>query len=168
MSQESVKESLRSVQFLETVSEELLDQLAKICTLETYQAGDLVFRQGGEAESVYLVLSGTVALEICAAAVGCKRVLTLGHGEMLGWSPILEHGCFTATARCQSDVKVLRLPAAQLLAVCERHPALGYEFMKRAALSLAKRLSATRLQLMDVFGTEMPRVPDERSTPSAT
>ena len=35
------------------------------------------------------------------------------------------------------------------------------------ALALARRLNATRLQLLDVFGSQMARAPDER-TPEET
>jgi len=37
--------------------------------------------------------------------------------------------------------------------------------MKRTALALAKRLDATRLQLIDVYGNQMPHVPDDRLAP---
>jgi len=49
----------------------------------------------------------------------------------------------------------------QLLAICEQHPRFGYEFMKRAALALSRRLNATRLQLLDVYGGQMAGAPDE-------
>ena len=97
-----------------------------------------------------------------AAAVGCKRILTLGAGEMLGWSPVLKQQRLTATARALSDIQTVELDAAQVLAFCESEPRFGYEFMRRTSLALAKRLNATRLQLLDVFGSEMPPVPDER------
>jgi hypothetical protein len=40
------------------------------------------------------------------------------------------------------------------ISLCESDPRLGYELMRRTALALSKRLSAARLQLLDVFGAE--------------
>ena len=48
--------------------------------------------------------------------------------------------------------------ASQLASICEHNPRFGYEFMKRTALALATRLSATRLQLLDIFGDALPTV----------
>ena len=76
---------------------------------------------------------------------------------------MLEYGRLTATARAISDAQTIAFSGPQILAICEQNPRFGYEFMKRAALALAKRLNATRLQLLDVFGTQMPTATDERT-----
>ncbi len=115
------------------------------------------------ATTFYLLLEGTVSLEICAPAVGCKRILTIESGELLGLSPALGEPRMAATARALTDVLAVGLNAAGCLALCEAEPRFGYELMKRTALALAKRLSATRLQLLNVYGDEMPTVADERA-----
>ena len=51
--------------------------------------------------------------------------------------------------------------AGQIVTMCEHDPRFGYVFMRRAALALAKRLSATRMQLLDVFGGQMPSVAED-------
>ncbi|MCA9155961.1 MAG: cyclic nucleotide-binding domain-containing protein [Planctomycetales bacterium] len=159
----SLASQLRNSGFLGDLPDELLDALAGIGQARVFPDGAIIFRQGDPATQLYLVVDGQVALEICAAAVGCKRVLTVGAGELLGWSPVLEQGRLTATARALRAVKAIEFDGAKLLEVCERNPRLGYEFMRRVALALAKRLSATRLQLVDVYGSQMPAVGDPRT-----
>lgn len=158
-----VIETLRGIQFLRDLSDELIDQLAEVAQIVEFPAGTVIFRQGESASTLYLVVEGNVSLEVCAAGVGCKRILTVGSGELLGWSPVLEQGRLTATARAMSDAQAVAFSGPQILAICEQNPRFGYEFMKRAALALGKRLNATRLQLLDVFGTQMPAAADERS-----
>lgn len=68
----------------------------------------------------------------------------------------------TATARSLTKSQAIAMRGPQVLALCEQNPQLGYEFMKRAARALAKRLNATRLQLLDVYGTQLPAASDER------
>jgi CRP-like cAMP-binding protein len=152
--------ALKDVHLLGDLAQEHLRQLAAISQCAEYAAGKVVFREGEPATDVYFVVSGNVALDMCAPAVGCRRILTVGPGELLGWSPLLEQARLTATARTLSDTRAVKLPAAELLALCERDSRLGYELMRRAALALARRLSATRLQLLNVYGESFAPFPD--------
>ena len=168
MTQLNVADTLRGIQFLRDLSPELIDQLAGVAQVVEFPAGAVIFRQGEVASTLYLVVDGNVSLEVCAPGVGCKRILTVGPGELLGWSPVLEQGRLTATARSISATQTVAFSGPQILAICEQNPRFGFEFMKRAALALAKRLNATRLQLLDVFGTQMPGATDERSEEAET
>ncbi len=162
MSQD-VATALRSLRLLERFPEELLAPLAAIASVESFPAGAVLFRQGDAARTSYLVIEGTVALEVCAPGVGCKRILTVTSGELLGWSPVLEQEHLTATARALTPTRAVAMDGRQVLALCEHNPRFGYEFMRRTALALARRLNATRLQLLDVYGPEMASTPDERA-----
>ena len=163
MTEQTVTDMLRGVQFLRELSDDLMDQLVAVARTVEYPAETVIFRQGDAASTLHLIIDGNVSLELCAPGVGCKRILTIGPGELLGWSPVLEQGRLTATARTISEVRTVAFSGPQVLAICEQNSRFGYEFMKRAALALAKRLSATRLQLLDVFGSQMPVATDERS-----
>jgi len=154
------KAAIETLLFFDQMSKADVEQLATISKLIDFQEGDVIFRQGEPATTLHLLISGNVALEICASGVGCKKILTLGSGELLGWSPALQQEKLTATARAITDTQTLQISGAQLLVLCEQHPRFGYEFMKRAALALAKRLSATRMQLLDVYGSQMPSAAD--------
>jgi hypothetical protein len=55
----------------------------------------------------------------------------------------------------------VEINVAQLLTMCNHDPQFGYELMHRTALALAKRLSATRIQLLNVYGDQLPVVAQE-------
>lgn len=150
---------LRSLNLLHELPDELLSRLATIAQIADYPAGAVIFRQGDPARTVYMVHDGLVSLEICAAGVGCRRILTVGPGELLGWSPILHQEQLTATARALTPTSVVAADGRQLLDLCEQDSRFGYEFMKRAAMALAQRLNATRLQLLNLYGEQMARGP---------
>lgn len=162
-----VIEALRGISVLEGLSDEHIEQLATIGECVEFPANALIFREGDHATDVYFVVEGDVALEICARSHGCRRILTINAGELLGWSPVLEQTRLTATARTLTPTHAVKINGRQILALCEHDSRFGYEFMRRAALALAKRLSATRLQLLDVYGKEMPRVLEENDSPDA-
>ena len=100
---------------------------------------------------------------VLARSVGSRKILTVGEGELLGWSPVLEQARLAATARAQADTQVVKISGQQVLTMCEHNPRFGYDVMRRAALALAKRLSATRMQLIDVYGDQMPTGEDDEN-----
>ncbi len=157
MNDTSLLEDLRETPFLRGIFPGYLEQVASISELVEQPAGTLIFREGEPASHVYLVFHGNISLEVCAPSVGCRRIFTVSDGELLGWSPLFEQTRLTASARTLTPARLLKINAGQLLTLCEHNPRFGYEIMRRVGLALAKRLSATRLQLLDVYGQQMPR-----------
>src|SRR5262249_33598639 len=100
------------------------------------------------------VVSGNVALDIGAGGAGPKRIGSVGPGEILGWSALLEQTQMTATATTCCATTVAEINTGQLLNICQRNPRLGYELLRRTSLALASRLSATRLQLVESYGAQ--------------
>jgi CRP-like cAMP-binding protein len=156
MASHPIVETLRFLRFLHDVSEEHLDRLAGVATVRDFKSGAVVFREGDRATCVYLVVAGKVSLEICAPSVGCKRILTTGPGEVLAWSALLDDARLTATARTMEDSQLVELDAHRLLALFDENPQLGYDFTRRTMHAITKRLSATRMQLLDVYGSDLP------------
>ena len=147
-------DGLRNIEFLEDIEDEYVELLATVSERVSFDEAAVIFREGDPAESVFLISSGSVSLEVCAPALGCRRILTIEAGNLLGWSPVLGQSRFTSTARTLSATEAYKISASQILMLCEHDPRFGFAFMRRAALGLAKRLRAARLQVLDVFGGE--------------
>ena len=156
MNEVAIVAILRENEFLRGVADEHLAKLAEVARVVDVPTGHVVFREGEPAANIYLVEEGNVSLEICAPGVGCRRILTASGGDLLGWSPVLAQSKLTATARALTPAKLVQISAGQVLTLAEHDPRFGYIFMQRAALALAKRLVATRMQLLDIFGEQMP------------
>jgi CRP-like cAMP-binding protein len=73
---------------------------------------------------------------------------TVGQGELLGWSPVLGLGVMSATARAITPCYALALNVDEILSWSDKDPKFVLEFMRRVAITLARRLNATRLQLL--------------------
>jgi CRP-like cAMP-binding protein len=158
-------QSLRGMRLMQTLPEACIEQIAQRARLVEFASGDVLFRQGDAAVDIFLVIQGNVALEICAPGIGCKRILTVSDGDLLGWSPLLPQLRLTATARALSEGSAVAINGYELTRLFEQEPRFGFEFMRRIALALAQRLNATRLQLLDVYGSQMIGVTDERAAP---
>jgi CRP-like cAMP-binding protein len=154
MSGEELIETLRGATFLDGLADEHLRALAGIAEQVNASEGSVVFREGDEHPATYLVVRGAVALEVRARGRETTRLQTVGPGEVLGWSPVLGRDAMTATARALAPAALLRFDAGRLLALCEADPRFGFEFMKRTARALSRRLTAARLQMLDVYRLE--------------
>lgn len=119
---------------------------------QTIAAGDYLWRQGDLADSLYLIQSGQVALEISVPGQGPLLVEVINEGEILGWSwriaPLRCH----FDARALTAVRALVIPGPWLYHQSERDPALGYELLKRIVPLIAQRLESARQRLLDLYG----------------
>jgi len=147
---------LSGIRFLQGFPDSFLATIASVASLKDYPAGAIVFREGEKERSLYLIVKGAVSVEFCSPGAGCRRLQTVGTGELLGWSTMLDLTAVTATARVIEPTTAVLLDARQLVALFEQNPRLGYEFMCRIAKVLSQRLGATRLQLLDVCSEQLP------------
>jgi CRP/FNR family transcriptional regulator, cyclic AMP receptor protein len=139
---------LEDFDFLRDLAPEHLRQVAEIGQLREYPPGTVLFHEGQASHEVYLVMRGEVTLEVDLPDRGAVPLQTVGPGEPLGWSPVLGLGPMTATARTLSWCRLIALDARRTLTLCADEPRFGVEFFRRMAATLARRLSATRLQLV--------------------
>jgi CRP-like cAMP-binding protein len=140
-------ETLKTIRFLRDLPDDQLAQMASIAEQRQLPADAVLFRQGEPSSSIYLVVQGNVSLEIDVPGGGSMPFQTVGAEELLGWSPLLEVGPLTATARTRASTRLLVLNAARVRAMCEADPGFGYEFIRRVAEVLSQRLEATRQHL---------------------
>jgi CRP/FNR family transcriptional regulator, cyclic AMP receptor protein len=138
-------EELADVEFLRGLAPEHVRRIAQAAQLEECLAGTVLFREGQRCPFVYLVLRGSVVLEVNAPVQEAVPVQTVEAGELLGWSPLFRLGPMTVTARTRTRCRLAVLDAARLLAMAEHDPRFGMELLRRTATVVARRLRAARL-----------------------
>ncbi|WP_158265142.1 Crp/Fnr family transcriptional regulator [Blastopirellula marina] len=154
MSDIDMKEAIRRVECFQGVTDEDLEEVVAMARVIQYEPEATIFREGDPAVVSYVVVAGTVSLSICAPGLGCRRISTVRAGEFLGWSPVLDNFHLTVTGRAVEPTTLIELPKDGLLQLCDQSPQFGYIFMRGIAQTLARRLSAARMQLLDLFGDE--------------
>jgi CRP-like cAMP-binding protein len=116
-----------------------------------FDARQLIFREGEEANHFYLVREGKLAVELFAAERGAITILTVGAGEVLGWSWLVPPYRWKFDARALEPTRAIALDGKCLRIKAEQDHDLGYELLKRVAHIMEERLQATRLQLLNVY-----------------
>ncbi len=156
MAQPGNVDLLRETTFFRGIDARYLSDLAPLFRLEEFATNTTVFEEFDRAKDVYFIVDGRISLAICDAKA-CRQISIVEKGELMGWSPLVGRTRLFDSARTISRVKALVIDAEQLLKYCAAHPEFGYEFMRRAAGVLAERLSATRVQMLEIGGVHLPK-----------
>ncbi len=153
MTTHSLRETLAEHPFLEGFPPAYLDKLASICFEKNFHEDEIIFREADPSGFFYLLISGTVALEITAPG-RVLRIQTIGADEELGWSSMMDDGRKQFQARALEPVRAFAFDGAKLRAICDADCGFGYIVLKRLLGIVSERLQNTRLQLLDVFSAK--------------
>lgn len=138
----------------------ILAELNLLATGRVLPAGTVVFREGAFCGDLFVIAEGLVALDQHVPGRGPVRILTIGPGELLGWSALFGNGQMTATATAVTETTAFAVSGNRLRDLCDRNPEAGYRIMQQVASALARRLTATRLQLLDLYADPGGHSPD--------
>jgi CRP/FNR family transcriptional regulator, cyclic AMP receptor protein len=127
-------------------------RLAGLCQVQRAEPGHILLREGGETAHLGIVRSGRVALRLQVPGRGSTTVLTVEAGDVFGWSAVVPPYRATSTAIAIEPSEVLVCEARALRAALEEDEDLAAALYPRILQAVARRLEATRLQLLDVFG----------------
>jgi CRP-like cAMP-binding protein len=153
MEKENLTEILRQHPFLHNVADEHMQTIVGCASNVRFAEGAYLIREGEIANKFFLIRSGRVALEIDVSGRGGLRIQTVGPGEVLGWSWLISPYRWHFNGVAVMDTRVIALDAECLRNKCENDKHFGYEMLKRLAVVMEKRLEATRIQLLDLYGT---------------
>lgn len=152
---ETLEPILAEHPFFKGMPPELLKLLVSCASNVKFDAGDYISREGQEATEFFIIRQGKVALELFSPTHGAITIETLEDGEVLGWSWLLPPYRSHFDARAVELTRTIRFDGKCLRAKLEEDHHLGYDMLNRFVKIIAERLSATRLQLLDIYGTRV-------------
>jgi CRP-like cAMP-binding protein len=150
---EGLERIIKEHPFFHGMPEEFSDLVTGCAKNARFAAGQYLFHEGEPADWFYLIRHGGVALEISAPGRGTVTFQTVPPGEVVGVSWLIPPYRWTYDARATGVTRAIAVNASCLRQKSEADHDLGYEMMKRFMPVLIQRLQATRLQILDVYGT---------------
>lgn len=151
---ETLERILTEHPFLKGLDSRYLKLIVGCASNVVFQAGEFVFREGDEANLFYIIRQGRVMIETYIPEKGPVVIQSRSEGEVTGWSWLIPPYRWHFDARAVELTRAIALDGKCLRQKCEEDHDLGYEMMKRFSIIVAERLDATRMQLMDVYGTQ--------------
>lgn len=142
--------------FVTSFGPKLVERLAECAERLHFPAGEFLFRQGDDAEYLFLVRYGSVAIELATPAGPAVTIQSVIAGEVVGWSWIVPPYTHQFDARAMELTRVIALEGASLRRALQEDHELGYVFLREFVRVIADRLAGVRLQLVDLYGQHAP------------
>jgi CRP/FNR family cyclic AMP-dependent transcriptional regulator len=118
----------------------VMSKIADICSEEQYAEGTVLFKEGENADNLYVLEEGITDLLIDEDTFIYSIT---DQSDIFGWSSLVESAKYTATAICLTDVKVLKIPTKTLQRIFDENPEIGNVVFRRLAGIFNKRLTKT-------------------------
>ena len=135
---------LRSIGLFGALSDEVLTHLAGTLSVHKPESGEVVFREGDDANAMFVVVGGEMEVLKRSKRGTESRVALLGPGDWFGEMSIVDIQPRSATVRALAPSRLLRVSAADLDALY-RYDLRSYSLI---VLNLARELSR-RLRVAD-------------------
>jgi len=152
MNFESTERLLRNHSFTERMTDDQVRFMLGCMKNIRYPAGEYLFREGSHADSLFLLRTGKVALEVHAPGSGPKQLETLGEGDVLGWSVLFPPHTWSVDCRALEPTVALTFDGQCLRQKIEQDLPFAYAITRRLLYVVHRRLERARLHEVDVYG----------------
>jgi CRP-like cAMP-binding protein len=140
-------------EFLRGMSAEDVELLSAAAVRVSIPAGRRLFDEGATADKCWLLTAGHVALDLHRQPGQPNLIVeTLGRGDVLGFSWLAPPHRWQFGAQTVEPTTAFELNGPDVMALCGRRPELGYQLALRMLAAAVRRLQATRIRLLDLYG----------------
>ncbi|MDG2269868.1 MAG: cyclic nucleotide-binding domain-containing protein [Alphaproteobacteria bacterium] len=139
-------ELLRNIPLFAKLEPSKLKLLAFTSERITYEADQVLFRQGDVGDAAYIIVDGSAKV-LVETGEGEIEVATLGRNDFVGEIAILCDVPRTATVRASSQTVTLRITKDLFFRLVTEFPQMSVEIMRE----LASRLEQTTQQLREAL-----------------
>ena len=148
---------IQKADLFKELSTEFLNAFDEIKAEEFHGQGAYVFKEGDPADCFFLLGEGRVRLSIGEKG---HIIYTINNpGEVFGWSSLVEHDVYTASAECTLPSKLVKVEKARMNKLLEKHQADGLIFFRRLAGIIGQRL-------MSNYNMQLSSMQERESLPS--
>jgi CRP-like cAMP-binding protein len=140
--------------FFSEFTDDFLKFLCECSSTCEIKKGQILFRQGENADKFYVVRSGSISIQMPAIMGPTLEIQNVGKDQVLGWSWLISPYQWNFQTRAEEDSELLEFDGTALLAQCEQEPKFGYELLKKFAGLMSVRLNAARQKMMDEWNPD--------------
>lgn len=129
-----------------------IERLAEYLQSRTVKKGSLVFREGDQDATLFVVAEGKVGVFKAGARRQDHPIATLGVGHTLGEMALVDGQPRSAGAVAVEDLVLLAITRPELDRLASDHPRLAVKLVLKVARLLSQRLRQTTSSLADRLG----------------
>jgi CRP/FNR family cyclic AMP-dependent transcriptional regulator len=159
---EEIKKILLTSQPCKYLSSQELDTLLSYCTLITFAAGAIVFKQGQKSDGMYIIIHGQAVVTIKTLGEEVLNLATLNQGNFVGEMSLMEIGPTAATVFASSELQCLFIPTTYFEMLSPSYPEIKYKITKaiteevchrinQLCLAISSTISASNMETGSLF-----------------
>ena len=143
-------EMLAEFELFKDISKDTLKEVAAISETIKVRKDDYVFHEGGMADKLHLLVSGSIALRVKLTSRPDSVTVSFVNRprQTLGWSGVVAPHHYTASAFCEEDSELIAIPSEKFMQILDQHPQDGFKVMLRITTIISDRLRNSRQALL--------------------
>lgn len=144
---------LKTINILKPFDRSILEKIHNIASVEYFQKGDYLYKEGDPAKKLFSIIDGKVGIEVQKNSSSTYRVEDLSQGNTTGISSLVDDDekRHLFSARVLTPTKAFAWRAEDLEKLFGENQEIGFVFMKRIAKILKRRLSIKNIQYIDIY-----------------
>jgi len=146
---------LRTSALFADLDEHQRNEIAKISRLQTYQGGEIIFKEGEPGNRLYLVTEGEVRISRNIPAAGEEALAILKKPACFGEMSVFDRSDRSTDAIANGRCTLLTIARPDLEMVLEFNPEIGYAVLKGLVRQLSTRLRAANDQMKSLLAMSM-------------
>jgi len=156
-------QAITKVSLFQGMNCEQATRVAGVCTVQDFRPGECIFAKADQADRLYIVLQGQVAISCGIPAV---TIGTVGAGETCGEVSLLSGRSHSATATAERCVEAAVLLQRDLADLIRRRPDIGVIIYHNLAVGLGDKLlrSGSSRRERGLVESETLRVTSEQAS----
>jgi CRP-like cAMP-binding protein len=135
-----MQKNLIDFPFFRALKDVDVDWLESIGQKKTYQPETLLIEEGKSTSSIYICISGNLAVTLSPAATSQEQLTTFSAGEVIGETLLLDQQLAPVTVKVAETSELLVLPKQQLTERLGRDKDFAARFYHLLAINLSERL----------------------------
>jgi CRP/FNR family cyclic AMP-dependent transcriptional regulator len=134
---------LKKIPLFESLTEDELEIIDKICVREAYAKDTIMFFEGDPGNRCYILTKGEVRISKYIPNIGEEALAVLKAGDYFGEMALIDDFPRSAHAIANMDIEVLAISKADLDKVLIADREMGYKLLWTFTRTLSKRLRET-------------------------
>jgi CRP/FNR family transcriptional regulator len=135
-------ELIRRLEFFEPLEQKIIKDIAGVCIVREFAAGEAIVRQGEAGLGLYFITGGRARVEIDRG--GHKAVVAeLKEGDFLGEFAIIDDQTRSASVICLEDTRCLLLTRDSFAKLLKKYPEIAGQMLR----TLVGRIRSTNVRI---------------------
>jgi CRP-like cAMP-binding protein len=134
------KHELRRINLIQDMSDTHLELLGSTGKLKIFSDDTVLFYEGQVLDQCYMVLSGSIFLEVQPVPDVIITLESLGAGACFGLSSLVPGSESQSNAICAETCELVSFSAGRLLELMEAHQDFGFAFLSRIVHTFRDRM----------------------------